>query len=224
MLERRIEVVREWAGRTAGARMGEFVGLAGDVDEDLTPDLLVGEPGGAGPEGEPTGALLVLSGGTGDTIFRFTGRAPGDLFGSAAATIRVHGEGVQYHEVLIGARGYAEIFGARRGQLRKAFEADVPGHDFGLVLGGEIRLQADYQFGFTISTACFEPGSSDAFHGVCIYSGETLEEIARIPSERSRLGLAFANVSDGQAREILLVGEGRPGKGAVRAIELRKPR
>ena len=220
----RIEVVREWTGRTAGARLGEFVGLAGDVDEDLTPDVYVGEPGGAGAEGEPTGALLVASGANGETLWRFTGRGAGDLFGSSAATVLVHGEGVQYNEILVGARGYAEIFGSRKGELRRAIEADAPGHDFGLVVGGQFRMETSYQWGFTVSTACFEAASSDAFHGVRIYSGETLEEVARVPAERSRLGLTFAHVSDGQARDILLVGESRPGRGAVRAIELKASR
>jgi hypothetical protein len=220
----KVEVVRTWDGATAGARLGEFTGLTGDVDTDLTPDLLVGAPGALGPDGQASGALHVLSGDDGHPLLSFTGRHGGDLFGSSAATLRVHGEGVQYHEILVGARGYAELFSSEDGRLRKSFEAEAPGHDFGLVVGGEFRMESAYQFGFTISTSCFEASMDSAiFHGVRLYSCETLEEIGRLPAQDSRLGLCFARANDGQARDLLLVGENRPGRGRVHVLEVRKP-
>src|SRR5262249_4727688 len=131
----KVEVVREWVGESLGAQLGAWVSLAGDINFDAVQDSYLGEPGATDDKGRATGALRVVDGANGKTLLRFTGRNEGDLFGSCAATVRAHGKGVQYHEVLVGARGYAQLFASKDGALRKTFEPDVPGHDFGLVVG-----------------------------------------------------------------------------------------
>jgi hypothetical protein len=221
----KVEVVREWVGDSLGARLGEFVRLAGDANFDSTLDAYVGEPGGSDAEGRATGALRLVNGANGKVLQRFTGRSEGDDFGSCAATVNVHGKGVQDQEVLVGARGYAQLFSSKDGKLRKTFEADAPGHEFGMVVGGSFRMESEYQWGFAIATACAEaPGAGvpPAFHGVRIYSGETLEEVARLPADGGRLGLALEHaVFAAQAHEALVIGESRLERGRVRVVELR---
>lgn len=221
----KVEVVREWKGDALGAELGWFVGLAGDCNFDAVQDCCVGEPGGPGAPGTSPGALRLIDGANGKLLQRWVGRRDGDRFGCSAATVRTYGnKDVKYHEILVGAHGYAQLFASKEGTLRKTFEADAPGHDFGMVVGSTFRLESEYEWGFAISTACLETtgaGTPPAFHGVHVYSGDTLEEIARLPASGGGLGRAFAHaVFADQAHEGLIVGEWRPDRGRVQIVEL----
>jgi hypothetical protein len=219
----KVEVVRQWVGECQGAQLGAWVSRAGDVNSDATLDSFLGEPGGLDTVGQATGALRVVDGANGKQLLRLAGRNEGDAFGSCAASVVVQPGSVDENEVLVGAKGYAQIFASKDGALRKSFEADATGHDFGLVVGGSFRIQSAYKFAFTIATPCLPDDSAQgAFHGVRVYSGQTLEEIARIPAEGGRLGLALEHATfKDQANEALIVGAWRPEHGGVRVEEFR---
>ncbi|MFG0315634.1 MAG: integrin alpha, partial [Planctomycetota bacterium JB042] len=80
-------------GSVAGGRFGSSVALAGDVDQDGGPDLVIGAPfasGGAGTTG-----MAFVHGATGAGILKVSGAAVDDRFGAAVAGIGdVNGDGV----------------------------------------------------------------------------------------------------------------------------------
>ncbi|MFT4537915.1 MAG: hypothetical protein ACI841_004864 [Planctomycetota bacterium] len=78
-------------GQRAWARFGWAIAATGDVDRDGTADVLVGAPMGANSAGE----ARLLSGRSGKLIWRVTGSAPGEQFGTALAGVGdVDGDGI----------------------------------------------------------------------------------------------------------------------------------
>lgn len=89
-------------------RFGEFVSGIGDINNDATPDIVVGayvyEPTPR-TNTNVTGKVYVFSGIDGDTLHTFTGQNNLDIFGySLASDADINGDG--YADILIGAWGY----------------------------------------------------------------------------------------------------------------------
>ncbi len=221
------ETVRDWEGDTLLAELGAFVGLAADQDDDGTRDLFVGEPGAENGDGVATGALRLVDGADGEMQRRFFGRAEGDRFGSTASTIRAHGEGVQYHEILVGSeRGrYAQLFTGDKGKLRRTFESPPGEVDFGADVSGSLRMGPGYDFGFVIATPTRSEGEeagAGQFRGLRVYSGETLDCIAEQPMfGLGRLGLTLLTAEiDADPAGELLVGHWAPTDGHLEVLRV----
>lgn len=91
-----------FTGEATGARLGLGIDLAGDIDADGVPDVIVGAPN-VGP-----GFAYVLSGVDGSLLNRFEGENPGDQFGFQVARAGdVDGDGRD--DVMVGAISHATV-------------------------------------------------------------------------------------------------------------------
>jgi len=82
---------------------GRSIAPLGDVNDDLVPDLLVGAPADAVLDKAGAGTAFVISGATGQNLFKFTGHAAGAHLGTSAAAGDLDGDGRP--EFLLGAPG-----------------------------------------------------------------------------------------------------------------------
>src|SRR5262245_44157299 len=85
----------------AGGEFGRSIAPLGDVNDDLVPDLLVGAPADAVLDKEGAGTAFVISGATGQNLFKFTGHSAGAHLGTSAAAADLDGDGRP--EMLLGA-------------------------------------------------------------------------------------------------------------------------
>jgi hypothetical protein len=213
--------VFEWTGATLGAALGSFVDWAGDQDEDGTLDLLVGEPGaGAGKKG--AGVLRVLDGADGSQLQSFTGTADGDRFGAWASHVRLHGEGVQYHEVVVGAPGggYVKVFGARDGEERRRLAGHPGETGFGTLISRSARLGGEYLYAFAVASVGAGPKAPQDFRGLRIYSGENFAMLLQLPYQNVRALLAVDGL-DAEIGDEFLVAEARADGDVVHVVRVR---
>jgi len=87
----------------ASGEFGRSIAPLGDVNDDLVPDLLVGAPADAVLDKEGAGTAFVISGATGQNLFKFTGHSAGAHLGTSAAAADLDGDGRP--EMLLGAPG-----------------------------------------------------------------------------------------------------------------------
>ena len=88
-------------------RYGFAVSQLADIDRDGAEDILIGAPFWTDPGGHVDGYLDVISGRTGQRLFRFTGAAD-DRLGYAMADVGdVDGDGV--HDIVVGATGVTQL-------------------------------------------------------------------------------------------------------------------
>lgn len=177
-------------GGAAGDKFGLVVANVGDIDQDGTPDFMVGAPGGA-LHGAFTGYVRVYSGATGQMLAQFDGDAAGDQFGhSGASAGDINGDG--YPDIIVGAfgndqfgsnSGIARIFSGEwiartsRGQtpvtpqVLMTLHGAAAGDKFGTAVGtvGDVNLDGHPDLVITSPT-----NSSFAFHAgiVQVFSGE----------------------------------------------------
>jgi len=124
-------LIRRLTGQP-GALFGSAVASAGDVDDDGRYDVLIGAPGESGARG----AVYLFSGRTGAQLLTVTGKAAGDLFGTAIVILaRGPDDGA---EILIGAPGNAAGYVERRlasnGTLLATVAGKATGDEFGSAL------------------------------------------------------------------------------------------
>ncbi len=80
---------------------GSSLALLGDTNDDGVPDLLVGAPADDVGADSAAGTAFVLSGATGQNLFKFTGASAGARLGTGAAAGDVDGDGAP--DMLLGA-------------------------------------------------------------------------------------------------------------------------
>jgi len=134
-------------GDSAGDRLGNKVGGAGDVNADGYADVIVGIRLDD-DNGTDSGSARVYSGKDGRTLFTFSGGAAGDQFGgSACGAGDVNGDG--YDDVAVGApkdddkAGSVTVFSGKDGSILHTFYGDGAGDHFGISLGGAIDVDGD---------------------------------------------------------------------------------
>jgi len=215
------EVVFEWTGATLGAALGSFVDWDGDQDEDGTLDLLVGEPG-AGEGKKGAGILRLLDGADGSLLRSYAGTADGDRFGAWASHVRLHGEGVQYHETVVAAPGggYVKVFGAREGEERRRLAGHPGETGYGTFVSRSARLGAEYQFAFAVASVGAGLKGPQDFRGLRIYSGENFALLLQLPYENVRALLAVDGL-DAEIGDEFLVAEARAEGDVVHVLRVR---
>jgi FG-GAP repeat len=214
------EIVFEWTGSTLGAALGRFVQLGGDHDDDGTRDLFVGEPG-AGEGRKGTGALRLLDGADGELLHGFAGAADGDGLGAAASSILVHGEGVQYHELLVGAPGggYALVIDSQEWTERRRLHG-LPGEvGFGAYVTQLARLGPEYQFGFAVATTHAGARNPQQFRGLRVYSAEDFAILAQAAFDS--VTALVSDELDVESGYEFVVGEAGDSGGTVHILRVR---
>jgi hypothetical protein len=94
------QLIYKIEGQAPYDHLGSVAGI-GDVDNDGTPDFLVGATGVDTGTIEDVGAAYLYSGASGNLLFTVNGVAPRDFLGSVAGTGDVNGDGVP--DFMIGA-------------------------------------------------------------------------------------------------------------------------
>jgi len=246
------KVLAEWVGQTPFAELGRFVDCSLYVTAKLERMLLIGAPGATArpfrdlpraQHGQPlpsedapiedVGLLLVFDG-RGDELFSLRGEAAGERFGESATTVRLHGEGVQYGEILAGGHGLARLHSREDGSRLSALPPEPGEPGFGLVVADIGQISTEYQFAFAVATLPPEAGAGPAdgtaaatppaFTGVRVYSGADRSVIARLErpaDERYGFALRRWRPDKGFVSALLVGAPGRDRRrGAVELIDI----
>ena len=136
----------------AGERLGDALDLAGDVDDDGTPDIVAGAPSGG------AGAAYVYSGATGATIHTLSGESAGDQFGDGVGRLGdVDGDGAD--DFLVAATnvdgaasggGRVYVFSGGTGAVLYSVDGDRANGQFGSAVGGVGDLTGDGRPDFAV--------------------------------------------------------------------------
>lgn len=181
--------------------------LVPDLDGDGIDDLLVGSPA-AVVQGMPhAGAVLVLSGATGDLLYLLEGTAadeslgrqvhcPGDLDGDGVADLLVtHFVAPEERVLLLSGRTGSTIF-----EIAEPALAGWDVNDFGTTLGSVADLDGDGVREILIGAPASRPSTTSAQPGAAfLYSGASgaaLRHHLGIPGSEDRLGAACAELGD----------------------------
>ncbi len=158
-------------GTTPNAQFGYVIGDAGDLDDDMIPDIQVGAPLAG------NGAVYLHSGSDGSLIDQITGAAPGDRFGLAVCpALDYDGDGKQ--EILVGApladpRGMinaGEVY-VYDGDTRNLLFT-IPGGAAGESFGSSVAPIADQNGDGVPDILVGAPGAGTGFRGrMYLYSG-----------------------------------------------------
>jgi hypothetical protein len=211
-------------GPAPGARLGEFVGSVGGFLREPIHHVSVGVPFALDSDGSEVGQLRVLDGRDGKQLFACFGASAAARCGSGAASVVLHGRGMQYDELLVADTRGARLFGAAGGALRKTLRvSDRPGD---CRLSASVRIATDLQYAFAVAHLPFDgPGEGSS---LTIYSGEGLEPLARIERPRNdECGRAMAVWQWGGAatgRFVVGAPGAEGGAGAVEVLRLDPPK
>ncbi len=142
-------LLASFLGEQAGDGLGSCVADAGDVDADLSSDLVLGIPG-ADQGGNNAGRVRVHSGASGAVLRDLLGSAPGDNFGSAVlGDVDVDGDGRP--ELVVGvaaadpngaSSGQVQVFSGQDGSLLASLDGEQVGGRYGAAVAnaGDIDL------------------------------------------------------------------------------------
>jgi len=142
-------VMFQWLGSISFGHFGASVSTAGDVNNDGTPDIIVGELGG---NADRSGNAKVYSGVDGALLYTFSGVGPDDFLGFAVSEAGdVNGDG--FDDVIVGASesrqaglvgaGYARVYSGKDGSTLFTFFGDGVDDKFGAAVGGGGDVNAD---------------------------------------------------------------------------------
>lgn len=208
-------------GRTNQDRFGQAVAAAGDVDGDLTPDIVVGA-WADDLGGNESGAVYVYSGATMQLLYEFLGPASGARMGwSVAGAGDVNGDG--FADILAGMpeensngtqAGAARLFSGQDGSVLVTLYGDQAGEAFGWSVAGAGDVNADGYADFLIGAPLADV-SGKSFAGYArVYSGATGSILYEVSGSAAaaELGTAVAGNlhADGDAFPDFAVGAPAP--------------
>lgn len=191
-------------------KFGAAVAGAGDIDDDGTPDLIVGVPDfSLSPMVVINGRVIVYSGATGEVIYRFDGDSSFDRFGAAVAGgSDIDGDGVP--DIAVGAPGVDADDGAN-GNLAESGSVRVFSGKTGRVIFTRDGPIAQGRSGFSVALPgdINADGDNDLLVGAPgdlfgeigrarVYSGPagTLVGMVSLPQIGSEFGYAVAGAGD----------------------------
>jgi hypothetical protein len=121
------EILRQWKGKVAYARLGDVAVDAGDVDGDGVDDVAIGAPHTDAQSGPRGGEVYLYSGKSGAPLYHWVGRQPRENYGKSIASIGdLDGDGRP--DLAIGAPWYGE------GELNKAGRVEVRSGKSGAII------------------------------------------------------------------------------------------
>jgi hypothetical protein len=206
---------------------GQSVVLIPDVDADGRSDIAVAAPALDMETDGRVGELIVVSGSSGDLLYRVQGESRRDEFATALATIQdLNGD--QVGDLLVGAPGFASqkedggyvrgICGAT-GQTMFTVRGSVRQGGFGACVASGADLDGDSVEDFVVAFS--RPGKAST-HPVQVFSGATRELLsggqaasANAASTASVALLRSTSSTHAHANRILLA-QPRAGSGQIR--------
>ncbi len=198
-------------GGAPGDRAGLQVAVVGDMNGDGWPDWAMGAPGDD-TMGADAGAVTVVSGRDGSTIWTEYGAAPGDLFGYAVADGGdAAGDGSPH--VLVGApqigtgrQGYVKILGPAGGALG-SLGGGAGNDELGTSVANLGDLDGDGEDDLALGGARAQVGGTER-GSVWVYSNSTLlfRFDGAATDDQFGTGVSAAGDLDGDGRQEILVG------------------
>jgi hypothetical protein len=172
-------LIRSYLGTVLNQGLGLGLASAGDVDDDGTPDLLVGMSGNGSSGAGPGGGARVYSGATGAIIRSFGGTTFNDGFGLTLAGLGdINLDG--FDDVIVGTAfpvgaaqpGYVKVFSGATGAVLYTKTGTFNGQRFGVAVGAAGDVNDDGVPDFIIGAIGNNPNGSNS-GSAFVYSGAT---------------------------------------------------
>lgn len=210
-------------GLLPSACFGHSLSAAGDVNNDGTPDIIVGAPlSDAG--GAEAGEAFVYSGLTLALLYSFTGEAAYDQFGVAVSGAGdVNNDG--FADILIGASGNnsngnnagrAYLFSGATGELLNVLDGESVFDRFGNAVSDAGDLDNDGYADFMVGAPFNDNGAFNAGR-VYVYSGKTVSLLYTLSGDKpyAQFGESLSPMGDANNDGTVDIAVGAPGNTAT---------